>query len=139
MAGITTYASFVAAIAALDVSGVTKKYANPPLALNTADLPSSWVQLPGGKEDRVTFRYEGGWPTFLVQFVVALEAVAQDRQSANFTAAVAMMDKISAALRALGPIEICRGGLVTWAMKVATTTVAGIDFWAVAVDIEGRG
>ena len=135
---ITTYASFVAAIAALDVSGVERKYTHPPLALNTADLPASWVQLPGGKEDRLTLTYEGGWPTFLVQFVVALEAVAQDRQSANFTTAVAMMDKISDALRALGPIEICRGGLVTWGMKVAVVTVAGVDFWAVAVDIEGR-
>lgn len=136
---ITTYASFVAAIAVLDVSGVERQYTHPPLALNTADLPASWVQLPSGKEDRLTLVYEGGWPTFLVQFVVALEAVAQDRQSANFTTAVAMMDTISDALRALGPIEICRGGLVTWTMKVAITTVAGIDFWAVVVDIEGRG
>jgi len=135
---ITTYASFVAAIAALDIDTIQRTYTYPPEALNTADLPASWVQLPVGDEPRMTLGFEGGWPTFRVQHVVAVEAVAQDRQKENFTTTVAMMDKISDALRALGPLDVCRGG-IWWGMKVAVTTVAGIDYWAVATDIEGRG
>ena len=132
---ITTYAAFVAYLAALTVSGVTRKFTYPPASLTTADLPAQWPQLPKGEESALTFQTEGGWPTLTCDLVVALEPAAQDTQSANFTAATAMLDKISTALRGA---DIGRAPL-EWRMEVAGVVVSGERYWAVVAHVTAKG
>ncbi len=103
---MTTYSQFIAGLSSLAVSGVTAVFPHPPEALNTADLPAMWVQLPRGQDAPLTFQANGGWPTLRADLVVAIAPVAQGIQAENFAATVAMMDAVADALQ---NADICRG------------------------------
>ena len=134
---MTTYANFVTNLGDLSVTGVTRKRDEPPASLNTADLPTMWVQFPIGEEGPITLAAHGGWPTFKAQLVVAYEAVGQNTQAANFSGTVAMMDNVASALRtAVGTVV---KGKITWTIHQGSVTVAGNDYWAVIADVEGHG
>jgi len=134
---MTTYADFVTNLGDLAVSGVTTLLDEPPLSLNTADLPAQWVQLPEGDEGPLTVRTHGGWPVFRAQLIVALEPIAQETQSVNFAAAVDMMDNLSAALRPAIK-TVCKGRMA-WTVRVDVVEVAGHSYWATIADVEGFG
>jgi len=139
MTAITSYTNFVTNLAGLTITGVTKKNVFPPLALNTADLPTSWVEIPSGEEGAMTLTATGGWPIFRAALVVAVEAVAQEQQVTNWTSVLTMLDNVSKALRATVPgTTLVRGG-ISWSIRVVIKTVSGIDYWAVAADVEGYG
>lgn len=132
---MTTYAGFVSGLAGLGVSGVATALSYPPAALNTADLPVMWVQLPRGESGALTFQANDGWPTLRADVVIAVEAVGQEQQAGNAAAAMALMDALA---MALGSADICRGPL-SWAIRQGIVEVAGISYWAVIAQVEGRG
>ncbi len=132
---ITTYVEFLNGLAALTVSGVTSKLTHPPVSLSSAELPVQWVQLPTGNEAPITFGTAGGWPTFQAEFVVAVEAVAQDRVEESFAATVSMLDNVSSALRGA---SLTRGPL-RWSVRAVVLEVAGLAYWAVVATVEGSG
>lgn len=133
----TTYSSFVNALEALTVTGVTTKLtSSAPRALNGADLPVQWVAAPSGGESAITAGTEGGWPTLRADLIIAYEAVGQDTGPANFVATVTMMDNVATTLRAA--TTLC-GGPLTWETKIAIVTVAGVAYWAVITSVEGSG
>ena len=131
----TTYATFLAELAGLTITGVERMYDYPPASLNTADLPAAWVQLPRGDEQVMTFQAGGGWPAMTADLIVATEPAAQSMQSSNHDAMVAMMDAVSTALRAAKFAK----GTHSWSIKSARITVAGIDYWGVVVTVVGHG
>lgn len=131
----TTYAGFIDAIEALDVSGVTRVFQGPPAALSTADLPALWCQAPQGDEDAVTFQATGGWPTLTVDVYVAIEPAAQNMQADNFAAQVEMLDNLVAALRGLSAGK----APISWKARAATITVAGTSYWGIVATVTGRG
>lgn len=136
MAAITTFATFTTALAALTVTGVTRKYSAPPASLNTADLPAMWPGLPRAEEPAMTFQANGGWPALFCDIVVAIEPVGGNTQSANYAGTVTILDSLSAALRAA--TNVGRGGL-TWTITAsAQVVVADTPYWAVIATIEGR-
>jgi hypothetical protein len=139
MTSPTTYAAFTAALAALTVTGVTRKFANPPAAVDTADLPALWPGLPSGTEPLMTFATgsgtSGGWPAMRCDLIVALEPVGQNTQAANYAATVAMLDNLSSTLRGN---HIGRGPM-TWAITAnVQINVSGNLYWAVIATIEIR-
>ena len=95
-----TYASFVSALSGLSVTGVTRKVSQPPRQVNTAELPLQYTQLPTGEEESRSRDHPGGWLTITCEVVVLLEPILQSTQTLNYAATVAMMDNLSAALRA---------------------------------------
>ena len=131
----TAYADFVTDLAGLSISGVTRQFTYPPTSLDTADLPSSWVQLPRGDSNPLTFQANGGWPTLRADLVVAVEAVAQEQQAQNFSDVLTMMDAVMTALRSA---DICKGPL-SWTIRQDVVEVAGTHYWAVVAEVEGRG
>ena len=132
---ITTYATLVSYLGALTITGVTRKFTYPPTSLATADLPAMFPQLPRGEEAAMTFQANGGWPAMTCDLVVALEPAAQETQSANFSAAVAMLDKVSAALRGA---DVGKAPL-SWRIEQTGVTVAGINYWAVVAHVTTKG
>ncbi len=132
---MTTYAQFVAGVAALGISGVARQFSHPPEALNTDDLPAQWVQLPRGQEHALTFKANGGWPRLRVDLVVAIRPVAQATSAENFTAVLTMMDAVSSALRGA---DVCRG-VLEWSIRQDVVEVAGVAYWAVVAEVEGGG
>jgi hypothetical protein len=136
MTAITSYATFTTALAALTVTGVTRKLDAPPASLGTADLPAMWPGLPRGEEPPMTFQAGGGWPAMFCDLVIALEPVGQNTQSANYAATVEMLDNLSTALR--GATSIGRATL-RWSITAnVQVDVSGTPYWAVIASIEGR-
>lgn len=135
----TTFRIWVDYLETLAPTGVVKKYASgPPVALNTADLPAQWVELPHGENRPSCAGVEGGDRTLFVDYVVILEPVGQNTQPVNFDACVTMFDNIDAALVAAMNTSPLTGPM-TWRSRLAIVTVAGTAFWAVVTSIEGLG
>jgi len=135
MAGITSYSTYTVALAALSVTGVTRKFTHPPASLATADLPAMWPGLPSGNEPAFTFQTSGGWPTLICDLTVAVEPVAQSTQSSNYDLMITIIDNLSTALRAA---SIGRS-LLTWIITGnAQVTVAGTTYWAVIATVSGK-
>lgn len=136
---ITTLTSFVNALEALSVTGVTKTYSEgPPRSLNTAQLPAMWVQLPWADDRPLTFGTQGGWPTLRAEIVIAYEVVAQSVQTANFTGTVTQIDNLNTAIRAAGATDFCKSG-VEWEVRQDIVLVGEYQYWAVIATVEGRG
>ncbi len=135
MAAITTYASFVSGLVALSVTGVERKYAYPPTALNTADLPAMWPGLPGGNEGHMTFQTSGGWPELTCDLIIAVEPVAQNTQSVNYAAMITAMDNLSTALRTASIGRSTLTWTITGNVQIA---VAGSTYWAVIATVSGN-
>jgi hypothetical protein len=133
---ITTFTAFTAALQALDVTGVKRKYDFVPASLS--DFPCSWVQLPESDEAPLTFEGGGGWPVLRAQYIVAVRPSAQGTPEENWDQTIAMMDAAAAALRATGAGEIGRQK-VSWKVRLGVVTVGGADYWAVIADVVANG
>jgi hypothetical protein len=132
----TTYAAFVDGLEALTVSGVTRVFQGPPAALNTADLPAMWCQAPRGEEGAMTFLPgTGGWPSLVVDLLIATEPVGQSIQASNFALQVQLLDALATALRGA---DIGRAPL-SWSIRAVQITVAGNAYWGVSATVTGRG
>jgi len=131
----TTYATFTSAIAALTVTGVTRKFTYPPASVETADLPCSYPALPRSIEDGWTFTGGGGWPAMFCDLVILLEPVGQNTQSANYAALIAMVDNLLTALRAASIGRAKINWEITTNVQVQVHDAA---YWAIITTIEAR-
>jgi len=114
--------------------GVQRVFDAPPDALNTADLPAMWPQLPSADDAALTFA-GGYWPTWRVEVVVALDAVGQSTQAQIFSSAVDMLDTWMTTLETID----AAASRLALSMRVSVVEVAGTAFWAVVCDIEAEG
>jgi hypothetical protein len=135
-----TYSTFIAAIAGMTVSGVTRKYTEPPASISTADLPCSFPMLPSGADTVLTFGNAGvvggQQSSFTCDLVFAYEAMGQGTQNQNFGGLVTLMDAVVTASRALTrPTQ----GPMTYSLRVAPVSVAGNDYWAIVETWTGVG
>lgn len=132
---ITSYETFIAGLTGLTVTGISRTFTEPPTSISSADLPAMYPGLPSGEETAMTFQTSGGWPTLTCDLIVAVEAVAQDTQSANFSATVEIMDNLSSALRLA---SIGRSAL-TWMITAnVQVQIAGTTYWAVVATVNGK-
>ncbi len=133
---ITTFTAFTAALQALDVTGVSKKYDFIPASLS--DFPCSWVQLPDSNEAPMTFDGGGGWPVLRAQHIVAVRPTAQGTPEENWAKSITLMDAVADALRSTGAGEIGRQK-VTWRVRMGNTVVGEHEYWAVVTDVTANG
>lgn len=134
----TTFAAFVTALGDLAITGVSSgsRLDQPPLALQTANLPAQWVQLPESSEEPLTYQTNGGWPEMRAELIVAYEAKLQNMHAANWAATLAQLDNVLAALRATRAIG---QGILTWTIRPGIVTVAEVDYWAVIAEVTAHG
>jgi hypothetical protein len=136
---MTTYRAWVDYLETLAPTGVVKRFTSgPPAALNTADLPAQWLELPHGENRPSCSGSEGGDRTLFIDHVVAMEPVGQNTQAGNFDGSIDMMDNVDAALEgtfATSPLI----GPQTWRSRQAIVTVGNIAYWSIVTSIEGLG
>lgn len=133
---ITTYTEFVTNLSALTITGVTRAYLEPPRQLATADLPTSYVRIPSGIETPITGDATGGWPTLRADLVVVLEPYRQNTQSANYTAALTMMDSVSSALRASTNLGKANA---RWTIRQDMELYGETTYWVIVCNVESNG
>lgn len=133
----TTYASFVNAVSALTITGVTRKYTAPPQSVGTADLPCSFPLIPAGGDQPIVFGTGGNvGHTMRMDFVIVYEPTAQNTNTANFSGTVTIMDNATTALRAMTrPTQ----GAYSWTMRQGIVTIGNVEYWAIIVSLEGAG
>ena len=130
-----TYATFTTALSGLTIAGVTRKLTEPPRQVSTADLPLQFVRLPTGEESARTRDHPGGWITITCDLVVVLEPVQQGTQPVNYAATLAMMDAVSAALRATDLAQSRN----RWTMRGDWIYLGGETvYWAVVASVSNN-
>ena len=136
----TTTAMITSIVTTLSVTGVKRKYTEPPASLSTADLPASYPFGFTREEGPMTFQAHGGWPTHTLDFNIACEPVGQSTQPVNYALVQTMADNLSSALAASLPNAIGKAPL-TWVIRGGNIQleVAGIAYWGVSATITARG
>lgn len=129
---MTTNAQWMAAIQAMSVSGVTRRFTYPPTSLNTADLPASWPQPFDVSRQGMVSTCDDLNRRRGCTYYVAIEPVPQNTQTANYEAMITMVDSLETAISALTVMEY-----VDFQIRTAIVTVAGIDYWALEVVMSG--
>lgn len=136
---MTTLVSFVNALEAMAVTGVTTSYTQgQPSTLNTADLPALWVDRP-----RIAFQPStttGGDMdvTLTADVLIALEPVGQNRRPVNFDAVVAMQDALLTALVTFDTTRTLMGRS-TGSAQLIILTINTVDYWGIQSTISGLG
>jgi len=130
-----TYTQFVDAVQALSVTGVSRKYEEPPQKFNTADLPCSFVWFPSG--DNAPLMFEGGrqFRQRSLDLIVVYASTALTAD-APFTATITMMDNVETALSSLSVGQ----SKPNWSIRSQLyLESADRRFWAVIATINGTG
>lgn len=134
----TTYAVFVASLAALEIAGIeaAARLAYPPASVPT--VPCSFPMLPNGTEKAMTIEGQGGWPLMRCDLIVLYQAMGQSTPESSFIGCLETMDAISAALRSFAGVGLGKRH-INWSMRQAVVTVGANDYWAVITTVEGSG
>jgi len=128
-----TYTEYVATLAGLDVTGVVKVYTAPPTQLSTAQLPAQWARLPQGESTVASMGGQMGLPSLTCDLVVAVEAMGQNTQPANYAKALAIIDALQAALA-----DEALGGVVdTWTMRLDAEQIGDTTYWVIVATVTG--
>jgi len=129
-----TVAQMVSLVNGLTVSGVTRKYNEPPTQLNTADLPCIFPRLPSQSETIASFTGLPGLDSVTVQLVVVIEPWSQSTHAVNFAAVVSLIDNLTAALKTSAAANQT---IDTWIISSNITDVGTGDYWAIVADVQG--
>jgi hypothetical protein len=129
---MTTNAAWIAEIQAMTVTGVTRRYTEPPLSLNTADLPASWPQPFGVEMTNIISSCSDLNKTRTCTYYIALEPTPQSTQAANYAAVIAMVDNLETAIAGIDVMEF-----VTYTIRSIIVQVGGTDYWALEATLTG--
>lgn len=130
-----TYTSFIAALRALTVTGVVKKYDSSPTQLSTAVMPLSYVRLPEGSSETATFDAGQGLFNCAGELVVVMKPVMQSTNATNMDAGVTMMDAVHTALE-----NAARANQYDrWAIRLETEIDGDTAYWRVIARVEASG
>jgi hypothetical protein len=133
-----TIRAFVETLAALQVTGVKRRYKYPPLQLSTADLPASFVRPPNSDYDPMSICDDTA-DNMTCRLVIATEPTGQSTQPANYDLMLTMADNLNAAIKA-NYTDI--GALLTWtiaAQDAEPILIGGSAYWGVTATITKRG
>ncbi len=129
-----TYTEFVEHVAAVGVVGVHRSFGAPPNQLSTADLPAKWPRLPDGDSEIATFGDDLGLDTLRCDLVVAVEAVGQNTQPANYARCLQMVDGLQAGLT----VAAQAGGVIDrWGLRLMADLVGQTPYWLIVASVTG--
>ena len=135
MATLPTNAAWLAALRALEITGVTRHYDYPPASVSVTDLPCAFPLLQtSGRGARVSTCVDQS-KTRAISFVVVIEPVAQDTQANNYDKLAAAMDNLETALDTLAPTTV---NFVEYSIDASGDyRIGGTSYWALIASITG--
>jgi hypothetical protein len=128
-----TYTEYVAILAGLDVAGVVKTYTAPPTQLSTAQIPAQWARLPSGETAIASMGGQMGLPSLTCDLVIAVEAMQQNTQPANYTKALALIDALQTALTT----EALNNVVDSWQMRLDGEQIGDTAYWVIVATVTG--
>lgn len=139
--GPVSFINYIEGASEIVVDGVVRNYGmEPPSAINDADMPVQFLQLPVSNRERFALAIEGsdtqGTGLMTIEVVVVLGAVALDLPRVNFTDSVEMVDALA---RAYIHADIALSWPVVSIRVTPDVIVAGIAYWAAIATVTARG
>lgn len=129
------YADFVTGLAALNVTGVTKKVESPPVQVNTAQLPMMFVRLPTGANQTALMTGSAGLKTATCELVILVEAQQQNTTPRNFALVLTLLDAMETALQAAAAADaVIENWNIRQDMEVTSETTF---YWALVASVTG--
>ncbi len=130
---MTTLAAWYAALKGLTVTGATAR-AEPPLKLESAQLPALWVDVVGVDETGAHKGTRGGERLLKARIVVLMAPPGQDRQANRWADTIAMADTLTTALAAMSTVSV---GALEWTVS-CDPNFDGSGYWAVVANVQAR-
>lgn len=135
-----SYTSFVTNLAAISVTGVTRRYeldSTPPTSIGAADLPAQFVNPGGGAtsgQDEIPG--SANFVAYAATLMILVEAIGLSNSPANYAACVSMVDNLNTALKAnCGVIDGPETGPLRWTIKEGIQGEGDSQFWAVWAEV----
>ena len=133
MATMLSNANFLAAIQGMTITGVTRHYDNPPLSLNTADLPAAFPLWPGADMLDLPFSCLDTGRTRTIGFVVCIEPSGQGTSALTYARFAALMDNLETAINTAFTTSV---NFYTYSMSTLPNYPVGDnDYWSILVTI----
>lgn len=132
-----SFAAFSNGLADLTVTGVTHKQRYMPNTLDSADLPFQFVRLPEGADGGLTADGQGGWPTLVVELVIAVKPIGQSTNEENHAATLTLFDAVDTALRAASGDWFT--GKLAWTVRGQQAFIGQNEYWCVVARVTARG
>ena len=122
--------------AALNVTGVKRKYSYPPASVDLTEGPAAFPIFGEANRGEQISTCINESKSHNLSYVVLVQATGQGTQSQNMSATITMMDNVATALDALAPnaFNFIDYG-VGWD---GNYPVSGSDYWAVIATITVR-
>jgi hypothetical protein len=130
--------TFVDTLASIEVAGVKRRHGYPPLQINTADLPASFVRPPSSTYEPLSTCSDTD-NEMVCALAVAIEPTGQSTQPANYAKLLEIADALNVALRAS---RHNLGAIVTWSISAQDTEpiiVGQTAYWGVTATVTKRG
>ena len=128
-----TYTEYAAMLSGLTIAGVTKAYSAPPTQLSTAQLPAMWPRLPSGERTIATMTGAAGLPSLTCDLVLAVEAIGQNVQPANYAKCLTLIDALQTALTA----EALGGVVDSWNLRMDAEQIGDTGYWVLVASVTG--
>lgn len=132
---MSTYADWVAGVAALTVTGVKRKLAAPPQQVSDADLPMSYPRIPEMGEEVAALSGGHGLTSATAEVVFLMRPSNLSTAATTFAAALAMIDAIGTTYGA----AVLTLGLDRWTVQQTYESLDGgaTVYWALVASVEG--
>ena len=129
---MTTLAATVAALAALSVSGVTTAQTAPPQMINAGALPLSYVRLATTGDEVAALGGDDELRRHTLELVVIVAPSNTSTYATSFTACIAIIDAIAAAVEA----RTIEDGWVRWSISQEYVSISDTTYWQVVARVE---
>ena len=136
MANQITMRGLTDAIGDLDVTGVRRNYATPPINADRPELPALWQELPSVTNGEHVFSCDAQNSEATAVFVIAIAAYGQGTQSDKFNQTIDMVDALQ---------DVIRSGVWTYSnfidFTIAATTAIQLQdaqYWGLRCTLTAR-
>jgi hypothetical protein len=133
---MTTNATFIAAIQAMTVTGVTRHYDEVPASVDIATGPCAFPTLPSAERGEMITSCVDMSKTRMIGYVIIVEASGQGTQAQNYGKFAALMDALETALDALTPTTF---NFIEYSITTSGNYLIGDSaYWAIIANITER-
>lgn len=133
---LTNNASFLSAIQAMNVTGVTRHYDEPPASVDIATGAAAFPTMPSGDRGEMITSCVAMSKSRNIGYVIIVEASGQGTQAQNYAKLAALMDALETSLDALTP-----GTFNFLEYTIGTNgnyLIGDSAYWAIVADITVR-
>jgi hypothetical protein len=132
---MTTNATFIAAIQAMIVTGVTRHYNEPPASIDISEV-AAFPLMPSAERGEMITSCVDMSKMRTMGYVIVIDATGQGTQAQNYGKLAALMDNLETALDALTPSSF---NFIEYSITTTGNYLLGdSSYWAIMANITER-